>query len=236
MSTSRKGKAPNKPAKDASESRANVTSDIQMIASSIRRADQAKASFAKQTKMRKKTARRDSTHSLDNEGVHDLNSSARQDGARTRIVRDSDLPQTWVRPTALAAPPPRPGFMNKWVRFRAGNDEDKDNLDKAMSQGWRPIPKSKLRKEHELTANLEGKYGQYVVKRGLILMELPLELWQQRQDFYADKLDKQTESIDRNLFREQDRRTPFLKPDRRTTVTRRARRGRLEDHVPGDEA
>jgi hypothetical protein len=44
-----------------------------------------------------------------------------------------------------------------------------------------------------------------------------------------------TESIDRNLFREQDRRMPFMTPERRTTVTRRARRGRLEDNIPGDE-
>lgn len=210
------------------------TSADRIVAASLKRVG-AKAQFASQAKKRKKTARTDSTHSLDNESVHDRNQPARQADARTRISRDSDLPTTWIRPSALAAPPGRPGYENRWIRFRAGNDEDRDNLDKAMSQGWRPIPKSKLRKEHELTANLEGKYGQYVTKRGLILMELPEDLWNQRRAFYADKQKKMTESIDRNLFRENDRRMPFMTPERRTTVTRRARRGRLEDSIPGDE-
>lgn len=216
-------------------SKKQVASDINLIAASIKRADGAKKEFAKKSKTHKKTARRDSTHNLDNEGVHDLNSPARQADSRTRVSRDSDLPTTWVRPTQLTAPPARAGMVNRWIRFRVGSDEDRDNLDKAMSQGWRPIPKSKIGKEHELTANLEGKYGQYVVKRGLILMELPEKLWQQRQDYYGDKQQKMTESIDRNLFRENDRRTPFLKPERHTSVTRRARRGRLDDNIPGDE-
>ncbi len=167
--------------------------------------------------------------------MHDLNSPARQADSRTRVSRDSDLPQTWVRPTNLTAPPPRPGYVNRWIRFRAGSDEDRDNLDKAMSQGWRPLPKSNIGKEHELTANLEGKYGQYVVKRGLILMELPEHLWQQRRDYYADKQHRMTESIDRNLLRQLDRRTPAWGNERRTSVSRKARRGRLEDSIPGDE-
>jgi hypothetical protein len=210
------------------------TSTDKIIASSLKRVS-ANANFASQAKKRKKTAKADSTHSLDNESVHDRNSPARQADARARVSRDSDLPTTWVRPSALMAPPPRPGYVNRWIRFRSGNEEDRDNLDKMMSQGWRPLPKSKLRKDHVLTANLEGKYGQFVTKRGLILMELPEDLWNQRRDFYAVKQQKMTESIDRNLFREQDRRMPFMTPERRTTVTRRARRGRLEDNIPGDE-
>lgn len=215
--------------------KSTAKADVNLIAAMVRRADQGKATAARDAKKRKKTSRRDSTHNLDNEGVHDLNSPARQADERTLVSRDSDLPTTWVRPTSLDAPPPRPGFVNRWVRFRVGNEEDKDNLDKYMSQGWRPLPKSSIRKDHVLTANLEGKYGQFVVKRGLILMELPQNLWQQRQDFYDQKKIQMTESIDRNLFRENDRRTPFLKPERHTSVTRRARRGRAVDSIPGDE-
>lgn len=205
-----------------------------LSAASIRRASN-KADSIRQGKIRKKTAKRDSTHSLDNEAVHDGNDQARQLNARARVQRDSDLPETWVRPSNLSAPEARAGYVNKWVRFRASGEEDRDNLDKAMSQGWRPIRKSTLRKEHELTANLEGKYGQYVVKRGLILMELPEHLWEQRQSFYTDKKIKMTESIDRNLKANNDRRMPFLKPERRSTVTKKAKRGSLESSIPDDE-
>lgn len=222
-------------AKSKPATAAVAKSDVNMIAASIKRANTDQRAFKEQAKRRKRTARSESTHSLDNEGVHDLNSPARQADKRTLVSRDSDLPQTWVRPTALTAPPPRAGMVNRWIRFRDRSDEDRDNLDKAMSQGWRPIAKSKLRKEHELTANLEGKYGQYVVKRGLILMELPVKLWQERRDYYADKQHKMTESIDRNLLRSLDRRTPAWGNERRTSVSRKARRGRLEDSIPGDE-
>lgn len=220
---------------DAKVTPAMAKSDIAMIAASVKRADTSKRAHKVQLAKRKQSVKADSTHGLDNEGVHDLNSSARQAAAGTRLSRDSDLPTQWVRPTALTAPPPRPGYVNRWIRFRAGNEEDRDNLQKAIDQGWRPLAKSKITKGHELTANLEGKYGQYVVKRGLILMELPEKLWQQRRDFYAQKQQKMTESIDRNLFRQLDRRTPAWGTERYTSVTRRARRGRLEAQVPGDE-
>jgi hypothetical protein len=210
-------------------------SDLQMISASVRRSKETNKAHANAAKRRGKTARGDSTHSLDNENVHDRNDSARQAEGATAIRRDSDLPETWVRPTALSAPPPRPGYVNRWVRFRAGSDEDKDNLDKFTSQGWRPIPKSKLRKDHSLTATIEGSYGQFIVKRGLILMELPEHLWQQRRKFYAQKQRRMTESIDRNLFKELDHRTPAWGMERRSSVSRKARRGRLEGRVPGDE-
>lgn len=209
--------------------------DAAMIAASVLRADNAQRTLAAQVKRRRKTPKDLSTHNLDNEAVHDRNDSSRHANARTRIDRDSDLPEMWVRPSNLTAPAPRAGFVNRWIRFRTGANEDRNNLDKAMRQGWRPIPKSKLGKEHELTANLEGKYGQYIVTQGLILMELPQELWQQRRDFYADKQNKMTESIDRNLLRSLDRRTPAWGNERRTSVSRKARRGRLEDAIPGDE-
>jgi hypothetical protein len=210
-------------------------SDLEMISASVRRSKDSTKAHANAAKRRGKTSRADSTHSLDNENVHDRNDSARQAEGATAIRRDSDLPETWVRPTALAAPPPRAGYVNRWVRFRAGSDEDKDNLDKFTSQGWRPIPKSKLRKDHSLTATIEGSYGQFIVKRGLILMELPEHLWQQRRKFYAQKKRRMTESIDRNLFKELDHRTPAWGMERRTSVSRKARRGRLEGRVPGDE-
>jgi hypothetical protein len=233
-------KAKQKIADSTGSSQASATpdtalSDLQMISASVRRSKETNKAHANAAKRRGKTARGDSTHSLDNENVHDRNDSARQAEGATAIRRDSDLPETWVRPTALSAPPPRPGYVNRWVRFRAGSDEDKDNLDKFTSQGWRPIPKSKLRKDHSLTATIEGSYGQFIVKRGLILMELPEHLWQQRRKFYAQKQRRMTESIDRNLFKELDHRTPAWGMERRSSVSRKARRGRLEGRVPGDE-
>jgi hypothetical protein len=207
----------------------------QVIANKIKRADRA-AAVAQAAKKRSKTPVNKQTHYIGNEDVHDQNNSGRQADAVEDIDRDSELPETWKKPSQLDAPDPRPGFANKWVRFRSGNSEDMDNLDKYMSQGWRPVSRSTAKKVHALTANSDSKFGQYIVKRGLILMELPEKLWAQRRAYYDAKLNQMTESIDRNLFKEQDKRMPLLTPERKTQVSLTARRVKRPVAVADDDA
>lgn len=205
-----------------------------IIAGAVRRADRKKAD-AKLTKTKKRTPVSKQTHAVANENVHAQNSSARQADAVETIDRDSELPTSWKRSGHLSAPPPRPGFVQKWIRCRSNGAEDPENLEKFMDQGWRPVRATTARARHALTANTDAKYGQYIVKRGLILMELPEKLAAQRNAFYNGKLRRMTESIDRNLFKESDPRMPMLKPVRKTRVTTRAKRGNLEASIPADD-
>jgi hypothetical protein len=204
------------------------------LAEYIRRTER-KIAAAQRSKTHKRTPKKKQTHYVAHSDVHDQNDSARQVDTVDDIDRDSELPTTWRRPSMLDAPQARPGYVLKWVRYRAGNAEDTDNLEKRMSEGWRPVRKSTVKRVHELTADLHGKYGQYIVKRGLILMELPEKLHAQRMAAYQEKLARMTESIDRNLFKENDPRMPLLKPVRKTRVTTRASRGNLAASIPDDE-
>lgn len=205
-----------------------------IIARSLKRSESKKAR-ATNTKKRKRTPAHKQTHYVGNEDVHVENQSARQVDVVDEIDRDSELPTSWRRPSALDAPEPQPGYVQRWVRYRMGNQEDADNLDKMMEQGWRPVERSTKRRGHELTADLRGKYGQYIVKRGLILMQMPEKLSAQRNRFYDRKRKQMTESIDRSLFKLNNRVMPLLEPMRKTRTTKVARRGRLDDLVPGDE-
>mgnify|MGYP001157876123 FL=1 len=205
-----------------------------IIDRAIKRSD-AKKARAVNTKKRKRTPHHKQTHYVANEDVHVENESARQVDAREDIDRDSELPTSWRRPSQLDAPATRPGYVQRWVRYRSGNQEDPDNLDKALEQGWRPVKRSRALRGHELTADLRGKYGQYIVKRGLILMEMPIELADQRNAYYRQKLRQMTEAIDRDLFKLNHPAMPLLKPERKTLTTTKARRGRLEDLIPEDD-
>lgn len=206
----------------------------QIINMQLKRAEQRKAK-AEADKKRKKTPAHKQRHAVDNEGVHTLNESARQVDTREEIDRDSELPTSWQRPSMLDAPPPRPGFVQRWVRYKVGNEEDSDNLEKMLDQGWRPVKPARVKRCHELTADLKGKYGQYIVKRGLILMELPEKLAMQKAKFYRGQQRRMTEAIDRDMFKINHPAMPMLKPFRKTRVAQVARRGRLEDNVAGDE-
>src|SRR5256884_2160802 len=170
---------------------------------------------------------------LANDAHHVADESARQADARETIDRDSEMPTQWRQPQRLDAPPPRPGYRNRWVRYRADNAEDAEHFDEMLEEGWRPIKRSRVRRVHELTASSHGKYGQYYVKRGLLLMEIPERIMVQRDRFYRDQTRAQNKGVDRTMFKLENRYMPLLKPERQTRVTTRARRGRLE--VAGDE-
>jgi hypothetical protein len=174
-------------------------------------------------------------HGVNNNSVHTSNASSRQvDGVDT-IDRDSDMPTQWKRPSNLDAPPPRDGYIQRWVRYRSGNAEDIDNLEKAMDQGWRPVEKSTKKTGHELTARTQGQYGKYYVKRGLMLMEIPEKLAQQRNAFYRKKLRVMTESVDRDLLKDNNAIMPVLAAEKRTRVSTTVRRGSLDRAIPDDD-
>lgn len=203
-------------------------SEISRIIGRSLKRQSAKQAKKVNTAKRKRTPAHKQTHHVGNEDVHVENQSARQIDQRDEIDRDSELPTSWRRPSQLDAPAPRPGYVQRWVRYRTGNQEDADNLDKMLDQGWRPVKRSAASRVHELTADLRGKYGQYIVKRGLILMEMPEKLAAERNKHYRNKLRQMTQAIDRDLFKLHHPHMPLLKPERFSRTTKKARRGRLE--------
>lgn len=206
------------------------------IAASTTRAEKAKAR-AQVVRREKITPKRRQTHAVHETDVHDDNESARQADSRTEVDRDSEVPTSWRLPTALDAPPPRPGFGNRWVRLKAGNDEDAEHFEAMHDEGWRPVKRARVRRVHELTAITHGKYAGYYVKRGMILMEMPETLLTQRDRYFKKQQKDMNRGVDRNLFKINHRVMPLMQPERSTRTTFSARRGRLqESDIPGDEA
>jgi len=224
-----------RPAVRAAEQRirGDAVSD-EIIAASVKRAETAKAR-AQTVKRERITPKRKQTHAVHEQDVHEGNESARQADSRTEVDRESEVPTAWRPPSRLDAPPARPGYANRWVRYRNGNEEDAEHFEECLEEGWRPVKRSRVKQVHELTASTHGKYGQYYVKRGLILMEIPEALQTQRARYFKQQQADQNRGVDRNLFKINHRLMPLLRPERSTRVTTQARRGRLEDQVPGDE-
>lgn len=214
--------------------RGDAVSD-EVISNHVKRTQRARGR-AEDVKRGKITPKSKQTHAVENDNVHTANESARQVDARDEVDRDSEVPTSYRPPNKLDAPPPRAGYCNRWVRYRAGNDEDAEHFDQMLEEGWRPVKRSRVRQVHELTASTHGKYGQYYVKRGLILMEIPEELEIQRERYFLQQQKQMNRGVDQSLFRINSRVMPMLQPKRSTRITTTARRGRLEDAVPGEEA
>jgi hypothetical protein len=201
-----------------------------IIATALKRTQQ-KAAAAKKAANKRGTK---SLHGVDNDTIRG-NASSRQADGVDAIDRDADAGFIWKRPSNLDAPDPRPGYVQRWIRYRAGNVEDTDNIEKMMDQGWRPRDKSTSKAGHELTARTQGQYGKYYVKRGLMLMEMPVKTMQQRNAFYRNKLLTMTKSVERDLLKENNRVMPVLQPENKTRVTSKARRGNLDASIPDDD-
>ncbi|PYX86658.1 MAG: hypothetical protein DMG70_00230 [Acidobacteria bacterium] len=204
----------------------------EVLEANIRRAEARRGQINEEKRVKRTPIPR-RTEGLANDAHHVADESARQVDARETIDRDSEMPTQWREPQRLDAPPPRPGYRNRWVSLRTDNTEDAEHLEEMLDEGWRPVKRSRVRRVHELTASSHGKYGQYYVKRGLILMEIPERIMVQRDRFYRDQTRAQNKGVDRNMFKLENRYMPLLKPERQTRVTTRARRGRLE--VADDE-
>lgn len=222
-------KAKRKPLKLTAE---QMEADEVLAAAAARVAE--KQASEKTRARNKRTPANKTRHAVDND-VHAANASSRQMDSRSEIHRESEKPTTWQRASSLRAPTPRPGMKQKWVRYRGGKEEDTDNLDRYLEEGWQPRKTESVRKGHELTADLKSKYAGYIVKRGLILMEIPEAMAAQRNRNYGRKAERMTEGIDRNMFKIDHRSMYFLDPKRRTHVSKTANRGRLEDRMAGDE-
>jgi hypothetical protein len=205
-----------------------------IVARAQKRSADKKRKATKAAKSHRATPAHKRAHGVDNDTLV-ANTSARQTDVVDDIDRDSEVPTAWRRQSLLEAPDPRPGYVQKWIRFKSGKDEDTDNLQKALDSGWSPRKRTTAKRGHELTADTNAKYGQYIVKRGLILCEMPEKMADQRNAFYANKTKRMTESIDRSLFKENNRIMPVLRPEISSQTTRRARRGRLEDAIAGDD-
>lgn len=206
-----------------------------IVAAAARRLQQKKAAVSA-SKRKAKAANRSNKpiHGVDRD-VDAGRASSRQVDGNDALDREADVPTQWKRPSALDAPEPRPGYVQRWVRYRAGNNEDIENIEKSMDEGWRPRERSTVKRGHELTARSSGQYGKYYVKRGLMLMEMPEKVAQQRAKFYRKKLRTMTESVEKDMLRENSKVMPLLTPERKTRVSVRANRGNLEANIPDDD-
>jgi hypothetical protein len=123
----------------------------------------------------------------------------------------------WNRPEVLPTPNPEPGYQFRWVRISTRGEADPMNVTGKLREGWEPVRAS----DHPeiFIANIESdRFKDNIVIGGLLLCKAPVELVEERNDFYTQQAEAQIRSVDNNFMRENDPRMPLFN-ERKTKVT-----------------
>lgn len=138
---------------------------------------------------------------------------AREQTTRETAVRK----KTWQRPEVLPSPNPEPGYEFRWIRVSTQGQVDATNVSSKLREGWEPC----LAKDHpEITmVTIENqRFKDNIVIGGLMLCKAPVEMVEERNDFFNQQTRAQIQSVDNNFMRENDPRMPLFN-ERKTKVT-----------------
>ena len=144
--------------------------------------------------------------------------------AENRTTRELDLRdnnqrvKSWAPPTLLPEPAPQDGYSFRWIRLSTLNQADPTNLSAKLREGWEPVRASDHPEMMLHGTDVNERFKDNVVIGGLILCKTPTEFVEQRNAYYQQQTDMQTQSVDNNFMRESDPRMPLFK-DRKSTVS-----------------
>jgi hypothetical protein len=143
--------------------------------------------------------------------------------AENRIKRDLETREqttrkrSWQRPELLPSPEPEDGYKFHWVRVSTQGQVDATNVSSKIREGWEPV-KASDHPEITMVSVENERFKDNVVIGGLMLCKAPVEMVEERNDYYNQQARSQMESVDNNLMRENDPRMPLFN-ERKTKVT-----------------
>lgn len=139
---------------------------------------------------------------------------------RATSVRDDN---PFVPASILPVPESEPGIDFRWIRTSMVGKADNKNVSQQFREGWVPV-KAKEYPELMVESDFDSRFtdsGNLEVG-GLLLCKAPTEMMDKRKKYYADKANRQIETIDHNYMNENDPRMPLSSGD----ISRRTEFGR----------
>jgi hypothetical protein len=125
--------------------------------------------------------------------------------------------KSWVRPELLPSPTPEPGFVYHWVRLSTRGTADATNVSSKLREGWEPV-RAVDHPEIVLTGVESERFKDNIVMGGLMLCKAPVEMVEERNEYYRSMAKSQMASVNNNFMRENDPRMPLFN-EQSTKVT-----------------
>ena len=142
--------------------------------------------------------------------------------AENRTPRDIETRESksrakqWLPPEMLPEPDKMPGFDYRWIRVSTLNTADPRNISGKFREGWEPVAVDEQPK-FKLLIDPNSRFKDHIEIGGLLLCKTPTELVVQRNAYYQQQSDKQTEAVDNTLMRQSDPRMPLFKERKSST-------------------
>jgi hypothetical protein len=142
--------------------------------------------------------------------------------AESKLTRELETRETQMRPKQwapaelLPEPDKQPGFAYRWIRVATLNNADPRNLSAKMREGWEPV-KITEQPKFQLLIDPTSRFKDNIEIGGLLLCKTPSELVDQRNSYYNDQTQAQTQAIDNSFMRENDPRMPLFSERKSST-------------------
>lgn len=125
---------------------------------------------------------------------------------------------SWKPPALLPTPDPQNGTKYRWIRVGSRGNSDTQNVSKRFREGWVPV-NAKDHPELQVMSDRNSEFKDGVEIGGLLLCKTSEETVRARNAHFVERTKNQMDSVDNNLFREQDPRMPTLRKESRTRTT-----------------
>ena len=130
---------------------------------------------------------------------------------QTREIQER--PKQWMPPELLPEPDKQAGYAYRWIRVSTLNSADPRNVSAKIREGWEPV-KLEEQPKFQLLVDPNSRFKDNIEIGGLLLCKTPIEFVEQRNKYYSDQTNAQTQAVDNNLMRQSDSRMPIFKEGR----------------------
>ena len=150
--------------------------------------------------------------------VEDTNTIDRSSRAsKTRTAKPRRKP--WAPPSLLDAPDPPQGYVHRWIRSEVRGFDDRKNVSARMREGWELVRKEEY-PEFEAPTIDDGKYEGVFGVGGLLLARIPVEVVEERRQYFGQQNADAMQAVANDLFKENQHHSMAIqKPERQSRVT-----------------
>ena len=138
----------------------------------------------------------------------------RKSETREKVTRK----RGWVPPSNLDAPEPPEGFHHRWVRSEYRGQQDEKNVIGRLRSGYELVRSDEYPDRMDLPAIEDGKYKGVIGTGGLLLMRCPIEVKEDRDEYFRNLTNDKTKAIEEDLHKDEHPSMP-ISQDRQSRVT-----------------
>jgi len=143
--------------------------------------------------------------------------------AENRLARELENRETttrrkaWTPPQVLPSPTPQDGWVFRWIRTSMMGQADPTNTSAKFREGYEPV-KAEDHPELMMQADPNSRFKGNIEVGGLLLCKAPVEMANERNEYYRKQAQSQIEAVDNSFMKTNDERMPLFN-ERKSAVS-----------------